>query len=151
MSDLNILFCPDELLAQNKKPFNLPLHGGPKAYAPDADNDEEEKALKCVLQEQRDVLKEQRIHKKGTLSVGSWKPDEQVVEVSVAKGPHWQHFGQRKGGKMLLQPQEALFLLEQGSLELYYGGLPMSFQQAFMSMLSEDFSPDHYLVSIFCV
>ena len=29
------------------------------------------------------------------------------------KGPHWQHFGQKKGGKMLLNPQEALFLLEQ--------------------------------------
>lgn len=92
------------------------------------------------------MLKEERIHKKGNLSVGTWNPGEQVVEVSLTKGPHWQHFGQKKGGKMLLKPQEALFLLEQGTIELYFGGLPMSFQQAFMSMLSEEFSPDHYLV-----
>lgn len=147
MSDLNILFCPNELLAQIKKPLNLPLHAGPKAFAPDENNEEEEDAvLKSILEEQRDVLKEQRIHKKGNLSVGTWKPDERVVEVSVAKGSYWHHFGQRKGSKMLLQPHEALFLLEQGSLELYFGGLPMSFQQGYMSMLSEDFSPDHYQV-----
>ena len=29
------------------------------------------------------------------------------------QGPHWQHFGHQKHGKMLLQPHEALFLLEQ--------------------------------------
>ena len=58
------IFSPDELLAQNRKPFNLPLHGGPKAFAPGFDNDEENKALESMLQEQRDVLKEQRIHKK---------------------------------------------------------------------------------------
>lgn len=140
------VFSPEDLIAQIKKPLNLPLLGGPKAFAPDPENEDEEKVLECMLQEQRDVLKEQRIHKKGNLSVGTWKPDERVVEVSVAKGPHWQHFGQKKGGKMLLQPQEALFLMEQGSIELFYGGLPMSFQQGFMSMLSDDFSPDHYLV-----
>lgn len=146
MSDLNILLSPKELVAHAKKPFNLPFIGGPKGFAPDPDNEDEKTALECLLQEQRDVLKEERIHKKGNLSVGTWNPGEQVVEVSVTKGPHWQHFGQKKGGKMLLKPQEALFLLEQGTIELYFGGLPMSFQQAFMSMLSEEFSPDHYLV-----
>ena len=58
------VFSPDELLAQNKKPSNLPLHGGPKAFAPDPNDDEDDKALKSMLQEQRDVLKEQRVHKK---------------------------------------------------------------------------------------
>lgn len=145
MSDLNIIFCPDELLSQIKKPLNLPLHGGPKAFAPD-ENSVEDELLTSMLVEQKNVLKEQRIHKRGNLSVATWNPEEHVVEVSVAKGSYWQHFGQRKGSKMLLKPHEALFLLEQGSLELFYGGLPMSFQQGYMSLLSEDFTPDHYQV-----
>lgn len=99
-----------------------------------------------MLREHRDILKEQRIHKKGNLPLGTWKPDERVVEVSVVKGHHWQHFGQTIGGKMMLQPHEALFLLEQGCLEVFFGGLPMSFQQGFMTMLSDSFSPDCYLV-----
>lgn len=144
MSDLNILFRPEDLLAHKKKPSQLPLQGGPKVFAPDADADDE--VLSSLLQEHGDVLQEQRVSKKSNLSVGSWVPGDKVVEVSVAKGPHWQHFGHQNHGKMLLQPHEALFLLEQGSLELYYGGLPMSFQQAYMTMLSVGFSPDNYLV-----
>ena len=57
-------FSPNELLAQIKKPLNLPLHAGPKAFAPDENNEEEDAVLKSILEEQRDVLKEQRIHKK---------------------------------------------------------------------------------------
>lgn len=144
MSDLNILFCPEDLLAHKKKPSQLPLQGGPKAFAPDVDADE--KILSSLLQEHGDVLQEQRVAKKSNLSVGTWVPGEKVVEMSVTKGPHWQHFGHQKHGKMLLKPHEALFLLEQGSLALYYGGLPMSFQQAYMTMLSDGFSPDFYLV-----
>jgi len=145
MSDLNILFCPEDLLAHRKKPSQLPQHGGQKAFAPDDDSRPDE-TLASLMREKRDILQEQRVLKKGNLSIGTWNPDEKVVDISVSKGPHWQHFGQRKHGKLLLQPQEALFLLEQGSLELYYGGLPMSFQQAYMSMLSDDFNPDQYLV-----
>lgn len=145
MSDLNILFSPEDLLAHKKRPYQLLQHGGHKAYAPD-DSSRPDETLASLMQEKRDTLQQQRVPKKGNLSVGIWNPDEQVVEISVSKGPHWQHFGQSKHGKLLLQPQEALFLLEQGSLELDCGGLPMSFQQAYMSMLSDDFSPDHYLV-----
>jgi len=64
MSDLNILLSPKELVAHAKKPFNLPFVGGPKGFAPDPDNEDEKTALECLLQEQRDVLKEERIHKK---------------------------------------------------------------------------------------
>ncbi|PFX19660.1 tRNA-splicing endonuclease subunit Sen54 [Stylophora pistillata] len=111
MSDLNILFRPEDLLAHKKKPSQLPLQGGPKVFAPDADADDE--VLSSLLQEHGDVLQEQRVSKKSNLSVGSWVPGDKVVEVSVAKGPHWQHFGHQNHGKMLLQPHEALFLLEQ--------------------------------------
>lgn len=145
MSDLNILFCPENLLAHKKRPFQLSQHGGPKAFAPD-DSSIPDETLASLMREKSDTLQQQRVSKKGKLSVGTWNSDEQVVEISVSKGPHWQHFGQSKHGKLLLQPHEALFLLEQGSLELDCGGLPMSFQQAYMSMLSDDFSPDHYLV-----
>ena len=57
-------FSPKELVAHAKKPFNLPFIGGPKGFAPDPDNEDEKTALECLLQEQRDVLKEERIHKK---------------------------------------------------------------------------------------
>lgn len=56
-------FSPDELLSQIKKPLNLPLHGGPKAFAPD-ENSVEDELLTSMLEEQKNVLKEQRIHKR---------------------------------------------------------------------------------------
>ena len=56
-------FSPDELLSQIKKPLNLPLHGGPKAFSPD-ENSVEDELLTSMLEEQKNVLKEQRIHKR---------------------------------------------------------------------------------------
>ena len=57
------IFSPEDLLAHKKKPSQLPLHGGPKAFAPD-ENDGEDNMLTSLLQEQRDVLQEQRVAKK---------------------------------------------------------------------------------------
>lgn len=56
-------FSPEDLLAHKKKPPQLPLHGGPKAFAPD-DSNEQDDTLKSLLQEQRDILQEQRVSKK---------------------------------------------------------------------------------------
>ena len=55
-------FSPKDLLAHKKKPSQLPLQGGPKAFAPDVDADE--KILSSLLQEHGDVLQEQRVAKK---------------------------------------------------------------------------------------
>ena len=55
-------FSPEDLLAHKKKPSQLPLHGGPKAFAPDVDADD--KILSSLLQEHGDVLQEQRVAKK---------------------------------------------------------------------------------------
>ena len=55
-------FSPEDLLAHKKKPSQLPLQGGPKAFAPDVDADD--KILSSLLQEHGDVLQEQRVAKK---------------------------------------------------------------------------------------
>lgn len=55
-------FSPEDLLAHKKKPSQLPLQGGPKAFAPDVDADEI--ILSSLLQEHGDVLQEQRVAKK---------------------------------------------------------------------------------------
>lgn len=39
------------------------MHGGPKAFAPD-DGSREDETLASLMQEQRDILQEQRVSKK---------------------------------------------------------------------------------------
>ena len=56
-------FSPDDLLAHKKTPSQLLMHGGPKVFAP-GDSGGEDKILTSLLQEQRDVLQEQRVSKK---------------------------------------------------------------------------------------
>lgn len=93
------------------------------------------------------------------LTTAEWLPNEKVARVDHRIGGGWDAFGYDKNGKTYLQPDETLFLLElvfmcklkcffktfnknvtvlQSKLELLYGGTPVSVQQAYQLLLTEE-------------
>ena len=49
-----------------------------------------------------------------------------------------------KDGSFWLQPEEAVYLVDQAALELYYGGVPLTFQAAVALLEQANFSWDRY-------
>ncbi|XP_031564034.1 tRNA-splicing endonuclease subunit Sen54-like [Actinia tenebrosa] len=141
----DITFSPEELQKHRKQTQHLPQVKGPKEFAPN-NSTEQCQQIKSMITEHVDVLREERIVRKGNISIGTWDPENAIVEVTKQKGSYWNYFGRNVKGEMILNAEEALFLLEQGSLELYYGGLPISLQQAFSMLQPHAFDHDHYLV-----
>ena len=76
-----LCFSPEDLLAHKKKPSQLPLHGGPKAFAPD-DTNEEDDTLTSLLQEQKDVLQEQRVSKKYLINYSNFNCQLHLSKIS---------------------------------------------------------------------
>lgn len=46
--------------------------------------------------------------------------------------------GYSEEGRQRLHPEEALYLLECGSIQLFYQDLPLSIQEAYQLLLTED-------------
>jgi hypothetical protein len=57
------------------------------------------------------------------LSVGEWMPHVGLVALTVMRGPHFRTVGlhSRIFNKTVLQPEEAVFLMDRGVLEVQYG------------------------------
>ncbi|VDK36087.1 unnamed protein product [Dibothriocephalus latus] len=55
--------------------------------------------------------------------------DEKLVEITVLKGKFFHKFGFSRGKARFLYPEEAIYLTEAGSLQVYDLGLPLSLQQ----------------------
>lgn len=56
--------------------------------------------------------------KKVARSVGIWQPERSLVLVTRPKGKQWQVFGFMEKGALYLYPEEALYLMEAGDLEV---------------------------------
>ena len=125
----------------------MPCRSGPKDSVADGSEEQSER-LKDQLEELQDVLSEERILRKGNISVGSWNNRRKLVEISVAKGVHWNVFGKSLQGHLVLEAEEALYMLDHGMLELYYNDLPVSVQEAYELLLSDEFPLYHY--SVYC-
>ncbi|XP_046855724.1 tRNA-splicing endonuclease subunit SEN54-like isoform X2 [Xenia sp. Carnegie-2017] len=134
-----------QLLRRNLMQTRMPCRGGPKDSAKD-DSEEQTRRLEDQLEELDDVLSEQRVLRKGNISVGHWNSEKQLVEISIVKGVHWNVFGKMIGGQLVLLPEEALYLLDHGLLEIYYNKLPISVQQGYELFLSDVFPLHHYVV-----
>lgn len=100
------------------------------------------------------------------MSKAVWIPDKQKAEVEISKGKWTMHMGRifkkflerslqqlsraeqtdSEGGKLYIEVEEALFLVDQGILELYYQGMPMAFNQAVRLLDVCQFSWNRYLV-----
>uniref|UniRef100_A0A8C4JRH6 tRNA splicing endonuclease subunit 54 n=1 Tax=Dromaius novaehollandiae TaxID=8790 RepID=A0A8C4JRH6_DRONO len=75
------------------------------------------------------------------------KPGQGIVELQSPAGKFWHTMGFTEHGKQCLLPEEALYLLECGSVQLFYRDLPLSIQEAYEILLAQEaMSLPHYQV-----
>ncbi|XP_064007108.1 tRNA-splicing endonuclease subunit Sen54 isoform X2 [Pogoniulus pusillus] len=119
---------------------------GPKDFIPDGSAEQAEK-LRLCQEEQWEILSEERVERLGNLVKAEWKPGQGIVELQSPAGKFWHTMGFSKHGKQCLLPEEALYLLECGSVQLFYRDLPLSIQEAYEILLSQEaVSLPHYQV-----
>ncbi|XP_042689091.1 tRNA-splicing endonuclease subunit Sen54 isoform X3 [Centrocercus urophasianus] len=109
---------------------------GQKEFAPDG-SDEQAERLRLCLEEQRQQLAEERVERPENLVKAVWKPEHGIVELESPAGKFWHTMGFSERGKQCLLPEEALYLLECGSLQLFNKDVPMSVQEAYEILLSQ--------------
>ncbi|XP_013002492.1 tRNA-splicing endonuclease subunit Sen54 isoform X2 [Cavia porcellus] len=127
-----VLSAP-ELLAARSRSQKLPQRShGPKDFLPDGSAAQAERLRQC-RQELWQLLAEE-----GSLVAAEWRPEEGLVELKSPAGKFWQTMGFSEEGRQLLHPEEALYLLECGSIQLFYEDLPLSIQEAYQLLLTGD-------------
>lgn len=74
----------------------------------------------------------------GSLVAAEWRAEEGCVELTSPAGKFWQTMGFSEQGRQRLHPEEALYLLECGSIQLFHQDLPLSIQEAYELLLAQD-------------
>nr|CAD7202303.1 unnamed protein product [Timema douglasi] len=95
----------------------------------------EDKQIQRAIDERKALLEEERVVKLGNLARAEWNDELKEAEVTRVTGKHWQVIGHERETKIWLYPEEALYLLEMSNLELMYGGVALSVQQAYSVVL----------------
>ncbi|CAF4823841.1 unnamed protein product [Pieris macdunnoughi] len=95
----------------------------------------ESKQIQAALEEKKHLIEVERIEKRGSLSQADWQEDLSLAEVTQKVGGYWQFLGHNVGPILYLKPEEALFLMEINCLQLNYGGVKVSLQQAYSLLL----------------
>ncbi|KAG5202861.1 tRNA-splicing endonuclease subunit Sen54 isoform X2 [Ovis aries] len=132
-----VLSAP-ELFAARSRSQKLPQRShGPKDFLPDGSEAQAER-LRLCRQELWQLLAEERVERLGSLVAAEWKPEEGFVELKSPAGKFWQTMGFSEQGRQRLHPEEALYLLECGSIQLFHQDLPLSIQEAYQLLLTED-------------
>uniref|UniRef100_A0A670Y105 tRNA splicing endonuclease subunit 54 n=1 Tax=Pseudonaja textilis TaxID=8673 RepID=A0A670Y105_PSETE len=125
-----------KLLAARTRDHKIPQRSlGQKDFIPDGAEEQETKLHQC-RKEHWELLEEERVVRLGNLVKAEWKPQEGIVELKSPAGKFWHTMGFTQHGKQCLLPEEALYLLECGSLQLFYKDLPLSVQEAYEELLS---------------
>ncbi|NWI64111.1 SEN54 endonuclease, partial [Todus mexicanus] len=76
-----------------------------------------------------------------------WKPGQRIAELQSPAGKFWHTMGFSEHGKQCLLPEEALYLVECGSVQLFYRDQPLSIQESYEMLLSQEaLSLPHYQV-----
>ncbi|XP_070250673.1 tRNA-splicing endonuclease subunit Sen54 [Myotis yumanensis] len=126
-----------ELLAARARPQKLPQRShGPKDFLPDGSAAQAERLRLCRA-ELWQLLAEERVERLGSLVAAEWRPEEGFVELKTPAGKFWQTMGFSEQGRQRLHPEEALYLLECGSIQLFHEDLPLSIQEAYQLLLTE--------------
>ncbi|KAM9208082.1 tRNA-splicing endonuclease subunit Sen54 isoform 3-T3 [Dugong dugon] len=127
-----------ELLAARARPQKLPQRShGPKDFLPDGSEAQAERLRRC-REELWQLLAEERVERLGSLVAAEWRPEGGFVELQSPAGKFWQTMGYSEQGRQRLHPEEALYLLECGSIQLFHQDLPLSIQEAYQLLLTED-------------
>ncbi|XP_053148982.1 tRNA-splicing endonuclease subunit Sen54 isoform X2 [Hemicordylus capensis] len=136
-SESRRLLSPAELLAARTRDHKIPQRShGQKDFIPDGSEEQEERLIQC-REEHWQLLEEERVERLGSLVKAEWKPQEDIVELKSPAGKFWHTMGFAEHGKQFLLPEEALYLLECGSIQLFYKDLPLSVQEAYENLLSQ--------------
>ncbi|XP_056262701.1 tRNA-splicing endonuclease subunit Sen54 isoform X2 [Pseudoliparis swirei] len=130
----NEILTPSELFAARSRSHKIPVRGQ-KDFFPDG-SDEQRRRLEQSLNEHWGLLSEERVEKIGNLVKATWSPTERVVELQTPAGKFWQTMGFSASGKQRLLPEEALHLMECGSLQVSLHQLPLSIQDGYEKFLS---------------
>ncbi|XP_072339143.1 tRNA-splicing endonuclease subunit Sen54 isoform X4 [Scyliorhinus torazame] len=126
----------EELFAARSRDHKIPQRThGQKDFIPDHSEEQTER-LRVCREEQWQLLSEERVERLGSLVKAEWKPQESIVELKSNAGKFWHTMGHVENGKQLLYPEEALYLLECGSIQIYYRELPLSIQESYEILLS---------------
>ncbi|XP_059509806.1 tRNA-splicing endonuclease subunit Sen54 isoform X2 [Stegostoma tigrinum] len=126
----------EELFAARSRDHKIPQRThGQKDFIPDHSEEQMER-LRVCREEQWQLLSEERVERLGSLIKAEWKPQESIVELKSNAGKFWHTMGHVEHGKQLLYPEEALYLLECGSIQIYYRELPLSIQESYEILLS---------------
>ncbi|XP_037349232.1 tRNA-splicing endonuclease subunit Sen54 [Talpa occidentalis] len=132
------LLSARELLAARSRSQKLPQRShGPKDFLPDGSAAQAERLRRC-RQELWQLLAEERVERLGSLVAAEWSPEDGFVELKSPAGKFWQTMGFSEQGRQRLHPEEALYLLECGCIQLFHQDLPLSVQEAYQLLLAED-------------
>ncbi|KAI9821924.1 MAG: tRNA-splicing endonuclease subunit sen54 [Pycnora praestabilis] len=108
----------------------------------------QEQILTASRQAMHDALSHPRIHTPKSHIVGHYQPDTHQTRIDAPKGPLFKGLGKAdRWGKMWLLPEETLYLVERGNLDLRWpseddlwegDGMPMSLQGAYACLIGVD-------------
>ncbi|XP_070704006.1 tRNA-splicing endonuclease subunit Sen54 [Pempheris klunzingeri] len=125
---------PSELFAARSRSHKIPVRGQ-KDFFPN-DTEEQRQRLEQSLNEHWTLIAEERVEKLGNLVKATWIPSKHIVELQSPAGKFWQTMGFSADGKQYLLPEEALYLMECGNLQVFYQDLPLSIQDGYEKFLS---------------
>ncbi|XP_059891865.1 tRNA-splicing endonuclease subunit Sen54 isoform X1 [Gadus macrocephalus] len=128
------LLSPSELFAARSRSRKLPVRGQ-KDFYPSGCTQQKQR-LQNSLDEHWELVSEERVERLGNLVRGIWNPSDQIVELQSPAGKFWQTMGFSADGKQCLQPEEALYLMECGNLQVFHRDLPLSIQEGYETFLS---------------
>ncbi|CAJ0764300.1 10075_t:CDS:2, partial [Entrophospora sp. SA101] len=105
----------------------------------------QEQLTKESLNALNKVLSEERSGSSRQFCIATWysTPTNKAL-VTTIKGNHFHNMGHSISGQQWLLPEETLFLLERGSLVVYYDNTPISLQQAYNLMICDWLSFEKY-------
>ncbi|XP_022064972.1 tRNA-splicing endonuclease subunit Sen54 [Acanthochromis polyacanthus] len=128
------ILSPSELFAARSRSHKIPVRGQ-KDFFPN-DSDEQRQRLEQSLNEHWSLISEERVERLGNLVKAIWIPSDQIVELQSPAGKFWQTMGFSENGKQYLLPEEALYLMECGNVQVFYRDLPLSIQDGYERFLS---------------
>jgi len=91
-------------------------------------------------------LSHSRVETRSSMNHGEWRPDIGKVKLSRWSGKMFEFMGTAMLTSLELWPEEALYLMEGSQLDLKYGELSMSLQQAYTALLTGQQALARYLV-----
>uniref|UniRef100_A0A8C8MBL1 tRNA-splicing endonuclease subunit Sen54 N-terminal domain-containing protein n=1 Tax=Oncorhynchus tshawytscha TaxID=74940 RepID=A0A8C8MBL1_ONCTS len=136
---------PSELFEARTRSHKIPVRGQ-KDFIPTG-WDQQRDRLQQSLDEHWNLVSEERVERLGNLVKAVWISSDMIVELQSPAGKFWQTMGFSAHGKQCLHPEEALYLMEFGNLQVFYQDLPLSIQEGYERFLySKTMSIQHYQV-----